>query len=378
LLSFLNANKGLVFITGGNLGGALITGAFWLLLATIQNPEEYGQTNYIISVSSLASAAALLGLNTTLTSFLSKGDNHVLIQVNQIALLSAIAIALLTGVMLGSLAGIFVVTMTFWMMSSYSLLGKKRYKEYSIVNIGARSLQLVLSFLLYFMLGIPGITIAFIVGFSLLSYRYFYSLPKFNFRLREIGRHKLNFSLHAYAFNMSTAFLMYFDKLIILPLFGYTTVGYYQISLQFLLFIGMVPISFYQYLISEDSTRKNKSKVTIIGLGLSIFLAIVFFVLSPWIIQTLFPKFIESVDATRIMSIGIIPMTIAWTTNSALFNMGKSRFVALGSAIYLSTQIILIYLLGNAFGVNGLAAAMDIALGFQATFLFLSKKYWIS
>jgi O-antigen/teichoic acid export membrane protein len=378
LLKFLNANKGLVFISGGNLSGALITGIFWLLLATIQNPEEYGHTNYIISISSLASAVALLGLNTTLTSFLSKGDNNVLVQANQVALLSGIAISLLTGVMLGWLAAAFVITMTFWMMSTYSLLGKKRYKEYSVVNIGTRGLQLVLSFVFYFLFGIPGIIMAFIVAFSLFSYRYFHSLPNFNFRLRQIGRNKLSFSVHAYAFNMSTAFLMYFDKLIILPLFGYTIVGYYQISLQFLLFIGMVPISFYQYLISEDSSGKNKSKVTIMGLGFSVLLAIALFVLSPSIIQTLFPNFIESVDATRIISIGIIPMTIVWTTNSTLFNLGKSRFVALGSAIYLSTQIVLIYFLGNALGVNGLTMALDIALGLQAVFLFVSKRYWIA
>ena len=68
VLRFLSSHKGLIYITLGNLIGAAATGAFWLLLAFIQNAHEYGKTNYEISIASLASRAAILGLNTTVTN----------------------------------------------------------------------------------------------------------------------------------------------------------------------------------------------------------------------------------------------------------------------------------------------------------------------
>ena len=50
-LRFLSSHKGLIYITLGNLLGAAATGAFWLLLALIQNADEYGKTNYEISLA---------------------------------------------------------------------------------------------------------------------------------------------------------------------------------------------------------------------------------------------------------------------------------------------------------------------------------------
>ncbi|MDX1372389.1 MAG: hypothetical protein R3321_07955, partial [Nitrososphaeraceae archaeon] len=65
MLKFIKSNKGLIYIIIGNVLGAIITGGFWLLLASLQSVEEYGETSYMISMASLASSIALLGLNTT-------------------------------------------------------------------------------------------------------------------------------------------------------------------------------------------------------------------------------------------------------------------------------------------------------------------------
>ncbi|HYZ95227.1 MAG TPA: hypothetical protein VE524_01285, partial [Nitrososphaeraceae archaeon] len=66
MLKFLKTNKGLVYIILGNIFGALLTGGFWLLLASVQSVEKYGETSYMISLASLASSFALLGLNTAI------------------------------------------------------------------------------------------------------------------------------------------------------------------------------------------------------------------------------------------------------------------------------------------------------------------------
>ncbi|HZB99579.1 MAG TPA: oligosaccharide flippase family protein, partial [Nitrososphaeraceae archaeon] len=286
-MRFLSSHKGLIYITLGNLLGAAATGAFWLLLALIQNADEYGKTNYEISIASLAASAALLGLNTTVTTYVAKGSTKINVQANQLILISS-GIAAIIVAFFNWILGFFVIGMAFWMMSTYELLGRKMYKQYAFVNIGARASQLFVSILLYYFLGITGIAIGFIISFLIFSQRYFISTKEFSRDFSEV-KNKIKFSLNIYSFNMSNAFLLYFDKLIIAPLFGYAVLGYYQLGFQFLLFLGMIPISFYQYLIPEESSGLKKTRVRFLGLLVSIGLTAILFLSSPWILQYLFP-----------------------------------------------------------------------------------------
>lgn len=372
-LRFLSSHKGLIYITLGNLLGAAATGAFWLLLALIQNADEYGKTNYEISIASLAASAALLGLNTTVTTYVAKGSSKINVQANQLILISS-GIAAMIVAFFNWILGFFVIGMAFWMMSTYELLGRKMYKQYAFVNIGARASQLFVSILLYYFLGITGIAIGFIISFLIFSQRYFISTKEFSRDFSEV-KSKIKFSLNIYSFNMSNAFLLYFDKLIIAPLFGYAVLGYYQLGFQFLLFLGMIPISFYQYLIPEESSGLKKTRVRFLGLLVSIGLTAILFLSSPWILQYLFPHYMASLDSMRIMSIGIIPMMIVWTLNSKFLNVGDTKYVLFGSAIYLTIQIGLIFYLGSTMNVIGLALAVVLALIAQASFLFISDKH---
>ncbi|HZC49078.1 MAG TPA: hypothetical protein VE244_08475 [Nitrososphaeraceae archaeon] len=372
-MRFLSSHKGLIYITLGNLLGAAATGAFWLLLALIQNADEYGKTNYEISIASLAASAALLGLNTTVTTYVAKGSSKINVQANQLILISS-GIAAIIVAFFNWILGFFVIGMAFWMMSTYELLGRKMYKQYAFVNIGARASQLFVSILLYYFIGVTGIAIGFIISFLIFSQRYFISTKEFSRDFSEV-KSKIKFSLNIYSFNMSNAFLLYFDKLIIAPLFGYTILGYYQLGFQFLLFLGMIPISFYQYLIPEESSGLKKTRVRFLGLLVSIGLTAILFLSSPWILQYLFPHYMASLNSMRIMSIGIIPMMIVWTLNSKFLNLGDTKYVLFGSAIYLTLQIGLIFYLGSTMNVIGLALAVVLALIAQASFLFISDKH---
>jgi O-antigen/teichoic acid export membrane protein len=372
VLKFLRSNKGLVYIIIGNIVGALLTGGFWLLLASLQSVEEYGQTSYMISMASLASSFALLGLNTAITTFIPKGHEKIHVAANQVVLISSIIAALIVA-QRDWLLGFFVVGMSFWMMSIYEFLGRKSYKQYAIANIGARGCQLLLSIVLYYLIGIPGIIIGFTISFFLFSQRYILSMKYFNKDFSEISG-KMKFALHSYSFNMSNALLMYFDKIIIPPIFGYAILGYYQLGFQFLMFLGMIPISFFQYLIPEESSGNKKTKLRIIGFGLSIGLAALLYFLSPIIINVFFPHYQNSLDAIRVISIGIIPMMIAYIINSKFLSEGNTRGVVIGAIIYQILQITLMILLGRLIEVTGIALAVVIALTGQALFLLLYKK----
>jgi O-antigen/teichoic acid export membrane protein len=185
---------------------------------------------------------------------------------------------------------------------------------------------------------------------------------------------KMKFALHSYSFNMSNALLMYFDKIVIPPIFGYAVLGYYQLGFQFLMFLGMIPISFFQYLIPEESSGNKKTKLRLIGFGLSIGLAILLYSFSPLIIDILFPHYQNSLDSIRILSIGIIPMMIAYIINSKFLSEGNTRGVVIGSIIYQILQITLMITLGRLIEITGIALSVVIALSGQAIFLFIYKK----
>src|SRR5437867_5673892 len=144
-LGFLGTHRGLIYVSAGNLLGAVLTGGFWLLLATMQSPEQYGTTNYNVATASFASIVVILGLNTVVTTYLAKGSTRISVEANQVVFISAIGAAAIMTILRGWMSGLFIVGMAFWTMSLYEALGRKLYKQYAIINIGSRASQFVLS-----------------------------------------------------------------------------------------------------------------------------------------------------------------------------------------------------------------------------------------
>jgi O-antigen/teichoic acid export membrane protein len=97
--------------------------------------DDYGKVSYETALASLAASATLLGLNTTVTKYLSNGSTKTNIQANQVILISGGISAVVVALVEWQLA-FFVIGMTFWMMTVYELLGKKLYKEYLFVVVG--------------------------------------------------------------------------------------------------------------------------------------------------------------------------------------------------------------------------------------------------
>ena len=343
----------------------------------LQDVHEYGQINYVIAIGSLSSSISLLGLNTAVTTLVPQGHKKIDVQANQVILISASVCAIIAS-LFNWLLGLFVMGMAFWMMSSYELLSRKLYRKYAINIIGSRGSQLVLSIILYSFFGLHGIIIGFIISFFAFSITYFKTIPQFSKSFDKIAK-EFKLSLHLYSYNLSNALLLYFDKLIIAPIYGYTILGYYQLGFQFLMFFSMISVSFYQYLIPEESSGSKRNRLRLYGIALSIIITILVFVLAPVILQVFFPNYVNSLNSIRILSLGIIPMMIASMLNSKFLAMKLTRYVLFSSVTYQVTQIILIVILGKQYGTDGISMSVVIAMLFQITFLGiahlrLSKK----
>jgi len=161
---------------------------------------------------------------------------------------------------------------------------------------------------------------------------------------------------------------------VIAPIFGYYVLGLYQLGFQFFMFLSIIPLSLYYYLLPEESSGKNKKMIKILGFAASIIAAIAVYLAVPYLIQRLFPAFIDSTQIVRIMSIAVIPSTVSAIFNATLLGRGESRTVLTAGLIYIISLVILLITLGQAIGTIGMAVTLVIAQTIQATYL-LSKGY---
>ena len=368
----IKREMGLVYTTLGNMGSSLLGGLFWLVLASLLEVESYGLVNYYIALGSVFSAVALTGLDATVITYMAKGEKGIYFQANSLVLISGLSVCLVLSVFqLGS--GLLAAAMVFFMMALAETLGRKRYREYAFLSIGQRLAQISLSLILYFQFGIIGIVMGYFLGNLIFSYRYIKSISNFTLKLDGI-KEKRNFAIHSYGFNLIRNFTNYLDKIIIAPLFGYFVLGLYQLGFQFFMFLSIIPLSLYYYLLPEESSGKNKTKVKQVGFGLAVAAAVLAFFTLPFFIEILFPSFVSSILVVRIMSLAIIPSTIVAIISASLLGRGKSKTVLIAGLIYLISLIIGVIALGGALGALGLALTLVAAQSIQAGVLLVKRK----
>ena len=164
------------------------------------------------------------------------------------------------------------------------------------------------------------------------------------------------------------------DKIVVAPLLGFTILGNYNLAVQVINIMLIVPTVFYKYLLPQESTGIENKKPKIIVVCLSILITISGMILAPILISEFFPKFNDAIDAIRIMSIVVIPTTIAVILESEFLGKEKSRVVIIGLAITLISLIIGMIVLGYMMGIEGVAYSLVIANVLRASYYLIIKK----
>jgi O-antigen/teichoic acid export membrane protein len=334
--------------------------------------ESYGLTNYYIALASVFSAVALLGLDATVITYMAKGETRIWYQANSLILISGFSVTIVLALFQWT-SGILALAMVFFMMALAEALGRKKYREYAALSVGQRVAQIALSLLLYYFFGILGIVFGYFLGNLIFSYKYFRSIPNFTLKLDSV-KEKRAFAMHSYGFNLIRNFTMNLDKVVIAPIFGYYMLGLYQLGFQFFMFLSIIPLSLYYYLLPEESSGKNKKNIKILGVGLASLAAICSIIAVPFIVTKLFPSFFESIVVVQIMCIAVIPSTVSAVLNASLLGHGRSSVVLIGGIIYMAVLIAALLLLGQIFGVWGLAVTLVLAQSMQAGYLLIQGR----
>ena len=366
-------HKDLVSIGSANLLGNGISAIFWFSLASLINPEEYGQIHYFLAIAGMAQLLSLISTTNALQVYVAKN-----IKIHStlffISIIAGIVSSLVVFLFFSRTdTSLLVLGYIIFELSNGFLLGKKLFSNYAKFFLTQKILTVIFGFGLYFTFGVDGI----IFGLVLSYVPYIWILVN-EFRNTRIDfsllKPRKGFLINNYGINISSAVGGQMDKLIIAPILGLELLGNYSLAMQFLVILLLLPTTVFKYLLTQDSSGKNTKNLKKNTFFASIGLATFGIVILPMIIPILFPNYIDTVIAIQIISVAIIPSTIGIFYDSKLLSIEKSKFLVIGKGIGLFTMISGFVILGPIYGIIGLAVTLVVSSCLQTLVVIIASK----
>ena len=226
-MSINNVSK-FSFVFIGKLISAGLQAFFYLMFAAILSPELFGNLSYFIAIASTFSMIARFGSNQTITVFQAKGENTLANQLNTVVIIftTIISIFLLS---IDYFVALLCFTTTIFIMNIHNLIGLKHYKKYMMVDILKGVLIIAIPISLYFLLDIPGILLGIAISYLIPSFT-FLKFFNFNNSMWKSLAKRYKILLNNFGVDVSQRAPRLVDKLIILPILGFTSLGIYQFN----------------------------------------------------------------------------------------------------------------------------------------------------
>ena len=365
IFSNINGIKSIGWIGISSLVGSGISALFWIYLAALLGAENYGELSYYISIAGIVTSLSFIGGPMAITVLVAKK-----IKVESTIHLFSISGSIISAIILYFAftnigLSVFVIGAVIYNLGVSEMLGRKYYKKYSIYFVLQKSLFVVLSLILYYVIGPEGVLIGIGLSFSPFTiqiYRSFKNTP-INFQLLKT---KWKFMTNNFLIDLSQVFVGQIDKMLIGPLFGFAILGNYYLAIQILNLFTVIPGIVTKYTLPEDSSGVNTTKIKLITVGFSIVLALIGIFIVPDIVSIIFPEYSTSLELIPIISISIIPMTIYTLYASQFLAKEKSNYIVITNIISIIVLIIGIFVLGNLFGNVGLAYSLLISNAIRA------------
>ena len=351
----LFAHKGLALIGSADIIANAISAVFWLVIASLLLVEEYGEISYFIAIASMT-ICCVVGSPQALMVYSTKYEK-IVPTLLFLTLIFTVAASLIAFIIVQRFEIIFLVFSFIVLEVSITLLvGKKLYTRYSKFLLTQKILQFAIGIGLSFSLGVNGV----LIGIALAN---FVLIPIF---YKELRRYKIDFSLlkpkKEFIINNQMIYLISvfrrdIDKIVIVPLLGFTVLGNFALTLQFFTIMMVLSSISYKYLLPKDvSGEKNAKLKKILILG-SVLIALSGFFFSPYFIENFFTKFTESIIPIQIASFSVIPSTISVILFAKILALEKSRFLIIANSVQLCVILIGTIFLGILYGIIGVTIA---------------------
>lgn len=365
--------KGLATIGFTDIIGSGIGAIFWFYIASVIEAEQYGEISYFLGIAGLIQIIALIGTTNVITVCLAKK-----IRIEATLYFLSLVVSFISSVIIFILLHRIDVSLLIFAfvindLSIATILGTKCYTSYPKFILTQKALLVVTGIISYHFIGVEGIIFAIAISYIpfLIIMRKGFKNSKINFALLK---EKKEFILNNYIIMLASGFRRDVDKFIIPPLLGFAILGNYALSLQIFSVLAIFSGILYKYILPEDASKNSNKKLKKVSIILTVGIAIVGYFVIPEIIPWIFPKYIDTIDAIRIMSLTVIPSNLVLILWSEFLAKEKSKFVLISSLIQLIIMVVGIITLGPILGIEGLAWTHLLASSAQAVFLMLSMK----
>lgn len=356
------------FVMIGRIISAGLQALFYLIFAAILDPQSYGNLSYLIALAGTFSIISRFGLNHSVTVYQAKNNSTLSNSVNVLAVIttSAASIILLA---FDVFAAILCIGMSLFIMNIHNLLGLKEYKKFMIIDIikGIFIISIPIGF--YFILEIPGILLGMAISYLLCSFNFFKTLS-FKDKILSNIRNNSKVLIHNFGVDFSIHAPKFVDKLVVFPILGFTSLGIYQLNMQILFGLEMLPIALHSFLLSEESSGATHNKIGYLIILASVIVAILAIIIGPFFIEELFPKYSEGIPSLQILIISIVPLTISAILNAKL-QAKESTVVGYSAIVRIGSLLILLVILGYFYDLMGLSLAVLLSVVFNTIFLYI-------
>ena len=367
------AFKGLGMIGSADIIGAIITGIFWLFIATFLEVEEYGQIHYFLGIAGVAYVITLFGTQHTITVYSAKKVN-VVSTLFFLSILAGVAAALIVFIIYNEMdVSLLLIAYTINDLSLGYLLGKKLFNNYSKYILTQRMLTFILGFGFYFIFGIEGIIFALALSYIHFLILIYKGLKDSPINFSALKAHS-GFIINNYVISVVGGFRGNIDKIIIAPLLGFILLGNVALALQFYVILMVIPQVVFKYTLSHDASGIPTSRVKLWTFLFAIVTCIATIVLSPHLIPLFFEKFADVVIAIQILSIGVIAGTANLFYLSKFLGLEKSKSPLIGLSIQVAITVLGIVILGQMYGIVGIAISYVLASLGNFTYLFFANR----
>ena len=347
--------KGLALIGSADLIGGAISAIFWLVIASLLLVEEYGEISYFVAIASLG-ICCVVGSSDTLMVFSTK-NQKIVPTLLLLTLIFTMIASLIAFVIIQRFEIIFLIfSFIVFQVSITLLLGKKLYAKYSKFLLTQKILQFAIGIGLYFLLGVNGVLIGIALSNFALIPIFYKELRNFKIDL-SLLKPKKEFIINNHIIYAISVFRRDIDKIIVVPILGFTVLGNFALTLQFYAIMMIFSSVAFKYLLPRDvSGEKNiQLKIFLILLSVVITLSGIFF--SPFFIENFFTKFSESIIPIQIASLSVISTTISVILYSKILALEKSRFLMIANSVQLCAILIGTVILGILYGIIGVTIA---------------------
>ena len=366
--------KDISTIGAASIAGSGISAIFWIYLAVLMGAENYGELAFYISIASVATSISFIGGPAAITVLVAKKikiESTIYFLSITASIISAIVLYIaFTNIGLS----IYVLGAVIYNLSVSELLGRKRYREYSIYFTLQKILFVILALVLYYVIGPEGVLIGIGLSFMPFLIQIYSGFKNYNISF-QLLKTKWKFVTNNFFIDLSVVLNNQVDRLIIGPMFGFVILGNYYLAIQVLMVLTLVPEIVRKYTIPEDSSGVNTTKIKIITVGFSFVLALIGILVVPQVLPIFFPEYNESVELIPLISLTIIPATISGLYNSKFLAHEKSNYVVIINIVSTIVLISGVFILGQFLGVIGLAYSFLLSNIVKAVFYFcLTKK----